>query len=44
MWEKVGKSGIKYIYLKEGVSNMTKLTGTFECKIDNKEEFFYHLS
>lgn len=36
MWEKVGKSGIKYIYLKEGVSNMTKLTGTFECKIDNK--------
>ena len=36
MWENVGKSGIKYIYLKEGVSNMTKLTGTFECKIDNK--------
>ena len=36
MWEKVGKSGIKYIYLIEGVSNMTKLTGTFECKIDNK--------
>ena len=36
IWEKVGKSGIKYIYLKEGVSNMTKLTGTFECKIDNK--------
>ena len=36
MWEKVGKSGIKYIYLKEGVSNMTKLTGHWECKIDNK--------
>lgn len=32
----MGKSGIKYIYLREGVSNMTKLTGTFECKIDNK--------
>ena len=32
----MGKSGRKYIYLREGVSNMTKLTGTFECKIDNK--------